>query len=104
MPGGDDETLGAQKAKLEIFDGTQPSGYRKWKRKAQLMLASLPSTISEKKYGPKLMSFIGAEAESLLEHIDIGKICSEGGDKLIWEALDDKYGPQQIDLLQDSLK
>ena len=104
MPGGDDETLGAEKGKLEMFDGTQPSGYRKWKRRAQLMLASLPSTISEKKYGPKLMSFIGGEAESLLEHIDIGKICSEGGDKLIWEALDEKYGPQQIDLLQDSLK
>ena len=41
---------------------------------------------------------------ALLEHLDIAKICSEGGDKLIWGVLDEKYGPQQIDLLQEALR
>ena len=68
------------------------------------MIASLPSTINEKKYGPKLMGFISGEAESLLESLDIDKLCSEGGDKLIWQVLDEKYGPQQIDLLQEAMK
>lgn len=104
MPAGDDETLGGEKAKLEVFDGSSPGKYRLWKRRAQLMLASLPSTISEKKHGPKLMGFIGGEAEALLEHLEVSKICSEGGDQLIWQVLDEKYGPQQIDLLQESLK
>ena len=104
MPSGDDDALGSEKAKLEMFDGSNASQYRRSKRRAQLMLASLPSTISEKKHGPKLMSFISGEAEALSEHLDIAKICSEGGDKLIWGVLDEKYGPQQIDLLQEALR
>lgn len=98
MPGGDDDGVGADRAKLETFDGTNAAGYKKWKRRACMMLASLPSTISEKKYGPKLMTYLSGEAESLVDHIEISKICDTGGDKLIWEALDEKYGPQQIDL------
>lgn len=62
MPSGDDDALGSEKAKLEMFDGSNASQYRRWKRRAQLMLASLPCTISEKKHGPKLMSFISGEA------------------------------------------
>eukprot|EP00435_Cladocopium_sp_Y103_P072919 s192_g41.t1 len=101
---GEDEAGGSEKSKLEVFDGTNPAAYRLWKRRAQLMLASLPSTISEKKYGPKLMGFVSGEAEHLLEHLEVAKICDEGGDKLIWDVLDEKYGPRQIDLLQESLK
>ena len=94
MGAGDEEGDGGGKAKLECFDGSDPSVYRQWKRRAQLMIASLPSTINEKKYGPKLMGFISGEAESLLESLDIDKLCSDGGDKLIWQVLDEKYGPQ----------
>ena len=83
MPNGDDKTASDEKAKLEIFDGTHPEKYRLWKRRAQLMLASLPSTINEKKHAPKLMSFISGEAEALLEHLEVSKICSEGGDQAI---------------------
>lgn len=104
MPGGDDDGTGADRAKLDTFDGSNPANYKKWKRRACMMLASLPSTISEKKYGPKLMTYLSGEAESLLDHLDIAKICDNGGDRLIWETLDEKYGPQQIDLLQDALK
>lgn len=102
MVAGDDET--SEKAKLEVFDGSQPEKYRIWKRRAQLMLASLPSTMSESKHGPKLMSHISGEAESLLEQIPIEKICCETGAESIWQVLDEKYGPQQIDLLQDAMK
>lgn len=104
MGAGDEEGDGGGKAKLECFDGSDPSVYRQWKRRAQLMIASLPSTINEKKYGPKLMGFISGEAESLLESLGIDKLCSDGGDKLIWQVLDEKYGPQQIDLLQEAMK
>ena len=71
------------KNRLGVFDGTKPSDYRKWKRRAKMMLASLPSTISEKKYAPKLMTYIGGEAESLLEHLDIEKLCSVGGEEWV---------------------
>ena len=54
--------------------------------------------------GRNLMGFISGEAESLLESLDIDKLCSDGGDKLIWQVLDEKYGPQQIDLLQAAMK
>ena len=104
MGAGDEEGDGGGKAKLECIDGSDPSVYRQWKRRAQLMIASLPSTINEKKYGPKLMGFISGEAESLLESLGIDKLCSDGGDKLIWQVLDEKYGPQQIDLLQEAMK
>lgn len=102
MVAGEDEA--SEKSRLEVFDGAHPEKYRMWKRRAQLMLASLPTTITEKKHGPKLMSYIAGEAEVLLEGIEVAKICSEDGAKAIWEVLDEKYGPQQIDLLQEAMK
>lgn len=54
MVAGDEES--SEKAKLEVFDGSQPEKFRLWKRRAQLMIASLPSTMSKEKHGPKLMS------------------------------------------------
>ena len=68
------------------------------------MIACLPNTISSAKFSPKLMSYIGGEAESLLESLPVEKICKEGGDEQIWAVLDKKYGPQTIDLLQESMK
>ena len=102
MGAGDEES--GDRQKLECFDGTQPERYRMWKRRAQLMIQSLPSTMSEKKFGPKLMSYVAGEAESALEHIPVDKLCTDGGDKLIWEVLDERYGMQDIDLMQTALK
>eukprot|EP00435_Cladocopium_sp_Y103_P061837 s580_g23.t1 len=96
MGAGDEEC--GERQKLECFDGTQPERYRMWKRRAQLM------TMSEKKFGPKLMSYVAGEAESALEHLPVEKLCDEGGDKLIWEVLDERYGMQDIDLMQTALK
>ena len=105
MSTGEDEGEGGKdKGRLEVFDGTQPLSYRTWKRRAQLMLASLPSTIKKEQHGPKLMGYIGGEAEALLEQLEIEGICAENGDKAIWAILDDKYNPQPVDLLQSSLK
>ena len=103
MPSGDGME-DHDKNKMDVFDGTNPASYRMWKRRAQLMLASLPSTISEKKYGPKLMCYISGEAEALLESLSVEKICKEGGDQEIWKLLDAKYGPQPLDLMQTALR
>ena len=104
MVAGEDGVGEGGRAKLDIFDGTDPSTYRQWKRRAQLMLASLPSTISDKKFGPKLMGFITGEAEALLESLPVEKIWQEKGEEEIWKLLDEKYLPQTIDLLQESMK
>lgn len=68
------------------------------------MLAGLPSTVNERKYGARLMEFVKGEAETLLETIDIDVLTKEGGDKAIFAMLDEKYLPQPRDLLQSALK
>ena len=68
------------------------------------MLASLPTNVPEAKHGPRLMEFIKGEAEALLESIPVEELTKSGGDKKIWQALDDKYGPQPRDLMQQALK
>ena len=88
---------------LETFDGTEPGAYRKWKGRAQLMLAALPSTVQREKFGARLMQYIKGEAELVCETIDVEKPCAEGGDKAIFSLVDDKYGPQPTDLLRKAL-
>ena len=92
------------KVTLEAFDGHDPSANRKWKRRTQLMLAALPNTIPKEKLGPRLMQYIKGEAELVCEAIAVEKLCAEGGDKLVLELLDEKYGPQPTDLLCTALK
>lgn len=95
---------GEIKGRLEAFDGSDPSAYRNWKRRAQLMLAALPSTVSKEKYGARLMEVIRGEAEMLLETLDVSEIIKENGEKRIFTILDEKYLPQPRDLLQTALK
>lgn len=90
--------------KLEIFDGSDPSNYRAWKRRAKLMIAGLPSTVSSSKFGARLMEFVKGEAEALLETVDVEEIIKDGGDKAVFAILDEKYLPQPRDLLQNALK
>ena len=52
-----------ERTKLERFDGTEPSTYKKWRRKAELMLLSLPTTYEKNRWGPKLCEYISGEAE-----------------------------------------
>ena len=92
------------KPRLEVFGGTDPSAYRLWKRRSQLLIGGLPTTVPEKKHGPRLMEFIKGEAEMLLECIPVEDLMNEGGAKRIWEVLDEKYLPQPRDLLQQALK
>ena len=94
----------AEKSRLEAFDGSDPSLYKNWRRRAKLMLAALPSTISKEKYGARLMEHIRGEAEALLETLEVEVIVKEGGDENIFKMLDDKYLPMQRDLLQSALK
>lgn len=78
MPSGDGMEDN-DKNRMDAFDETNPASCRMWKRRAQLMLAS-PSTISEKKYGPKLMRYISGEAEALLEPLSpCGRSARRGG-------------------------
>ena len=66
-----------EKTRIEIFDGTKPGEYRDWKRRAQLMIAGLHSTVSDRKYEPRLMEFIKGEAETL--KVSPWKISQRGG-------------------------
>ena len=93
-----------EKSRLETFDGSNPGMYRLWRRRAQLMIAGLPTTVPKEKYGPRLMEDIKGEAEALLETIPVEELIKQDGDKGIWLVLDEKYGPQPRDLLQHALK
>ena len=95
---------GDERVTLETFDGSDVSTYRRWKRGAQLMLAAMPNTVPKEKYGPHLLQYIKGEAELVCEAIPVEKLCQEGGDKLVFELLDEKYGPQPTDLLHRALK
>eukprot|EP00435_Cladocopium_sp_Y103_P064391 s36_g26.t1 len=93
-----------EKSRLETFDGSNPGMYRLWRRRAQLMIAGLPTTVPKEKYGPRLMEYIKGEAEALLETIPVSELIKADGDKAIWLVLDEKYGPQPRDLLQHALR
>ncbi|CAE7255665.1 unnamed protein product [Symbiodinium sp. CCMP2592] len=89
--------------KLERFDGTQPATYRKWRRKAELMLMALPNTYSKEKWGAKLMEQLSGEAEEVCEAIPVEKLIKEGGHELVLKALDDKYKELDKDALHKHL-
>ena len=97
-------SAGDEDGKLDMFDGSDPSQYRLWKRRAKLMLAGLPSTVASSKYGARLMKYVKGEAESLLEYIEVDTLIKEGGDEEIFKVLDEKYLPQPRDLMQQALK
>ena len=93
-----------EKSRLETFDGSNPGMYRRWRRRAKLMIGGLPNTVPKEKYGPRLMEYIKGEAEALLETIPVEDLMKSEGDKEIWAILDEKNGPQPRDLLQHALK
>ena len=88
------------KPKLEKFSGEDPSGYRKWKRKAELMLLALPTNFEKSRWGPKLCEYVVGEAEELIEHLSVEELCEDDGYKKILKALDEKYLERKQDELQ----
>ncbi|CAE7765863.1 unnamed protein product [Symbiodinium sp. CCMP2456] len=92
-----------ERPKLERFDGTVPSMYRRWKRKAQLMLLALPTTYTKDRWGAKLMEYVAGEAEEVCETLPLDKLVKEGGHELVFQALDAKYQELQKDALHKHL-
>ena len=79
------------KLRLGNFDGSDPSLYKKWRRRAELHLLGLPSTVETEKLGPSLLEYAKGEAEEALEDLPISKITEEDGYKDILGILDQKY-------------
>ena len=92
-----------ERPKLDRFDGSDVAAYRKWRRKAELMLMALPSTIGKEKWGAKLCEYLHGEAEEVAEGVELEKVMSEGGHKLIFNLLDARYGDLETDALQKYL-
>ena len=91
-------------SRLERFDGTDPSSYRRWKRRAQLMLIGLPNTYPAEKLGPKLMEFLSGDAELAVEHIKVEDLAKAGGEKAVFKALDERFKPLERDNMNEALK
>ncbi|CAE7637419.1 PCSK5 [Symbiodinium sp. CCMP2592] len=92
-----------ERPRLERFDGSDPASYKRWRRKAELMLLALPSTMAKEKWGPKLCEFLHGEAEEVCEGISLEKLVSDTGYRLILETLDARYADLEQDALQKYL-
>lgn len=88
-------------SKLDCFDGSDVSQYKKWRRRASLMIMSRPTNYPAEKHGRKLTEYIKGEAEQACEHIPLGKA---GGHNLILKTLDEKYKPLEKDDLSEALR
>ncbi|CAE7838460.1 avt3 [Symbiodinium sp. CCMP2592] len=97
-PGKDEE-----RPRLERFDGSQPSTYRRWRRKAELMLLALPNTCSKDRWGAKLLEYVAGEAEEVVEGLPLEKVINDGGHLLILEAPDARYKDLQKEALHNHL-
>ena len=95
---------GGYSARLEKFDGTDPSAYKRWRRRASLMLISLPNTYPAEKLGPKLMEFLSGEAELAVEHVTVEEMAKEGGEQKIFRALDERFKPLEKDDMNEALR
>ena len=68
------------------------------------MLISLPSTYAASKLGPKLMEFIGGDAELAVEHLKVEDIAKTGGEQEIFKVLDERYMPLEKDDMSEALR
>ena len=89
--------------RLERFDGSDPSAYKRWRRRAELMLISLPSTYPKEKLGPKLIEYLAGDAELATEHLSVEELAVEGGEKKIFKVLDERFKPLEKDDLHEAL-
>ncbi|CAK9019993.1 unnamed protein product [Durusdinium trenchii] len=98
------EASGGAPTRLERFDGSDPSLYKRWRRRAALMIIGLPNTYPAEKHGPKLIEFLAGEAELAVEHIPVEDLAKSGGEKLVFKALDDRFKPLEKDDMNEALK
>ena len=88
-----------------MFDGTRPSEYRRWRRRAELYLMGLPMNVPGRKWGARLLEHLSGEAaEELLEQLPIEKIAKDKGYEKIFDLLDEKYKGLGKDGLQRVMK
>jgi len=92
-----------QTKSLDKFSGQDTSDYRRWRRRAELYLAALPTTIPEKKWGAKLMEHLSGEAEELMDQLAIEDLLKDDGYKMVLNLLDEKYKEPTKDELQRAL-
>ena len=93
--GRDDEKT----TKLETFSGVTQE-YKRWRRRAELHLLGLPTTVGKTKWGPRLLEALS----ELLEFIPIKDIIAEDGYELVFKTLDGKYAERAQDELQRALR
>lgn len=77
-----------QTKSLDKFSGQDTSDYGRWRRRAELYLAALPTTIPEKKWGAKLMEHLSGEAEELMDQLAIEDLLKDDGYKMVLNLLD----------------
>ena len=102
MSGSKDDTNA--RTNLETFSGEDASEYRRWRRKAELYLMGLPTTVPESKWGARLVEHLRGEAEELMEHVELSTITDDKGYKKVFELLDERYKELDKDELQRCLK
>ena len=90
--------------KLETFDGSDPSAYRRWRRRAELHLLALPSTFTKERWGPKLLEYVSGEAEDLLEDIPMADLTKDDGHMRVFKVLDEKYKDLKQDEMHKALR
>jgi hypothetical protein len=95
---------GTKKQFLDVFDGSNAGDYRRWRRRAELYLQGLPTTVPEKKWGARLLEHLAGEAKELMEHLPLEKIIDDEGYKNVLALLDEKYKELEGHELQRVLK
>ena len=90
--------------RLEAFDGTDTSLYKKWRRRAELYLMALPTTFPKERWGAKLVEHLRGEAEECVEDLPLEKIMAEDGYKTVFSILDEKYQNLKEDEMHQALR
>ena len=94
---------GTKKQFLGVFDGSNAGDYRRWRRRAELYLRGLATTVPEKKWGAKLMEHLSGESEELMDQLAIEDLLKDDGYKMVLNLLDEKYKEPTKDELQRAL-
>ena len=80
--------------RLETFDVSEPSLYKKWRRRAELYPLAFPTTFPKERWGAKLLEYLRGGAEESAEDLPLEKIMAEDRYQKVLSILDDKFQPQ----------
>ena len=92
---GSKEYDGTKKQFLDVFDGSNAGDYRRWRRRAELYLRGLATTVPEKKRGARRLEHLSGEAEELMEHLPLEKIIKDGVRR---------FHPRRVELLKETIR